>query len=34
VAQATFTVTNDSTDAVQLDYQLSTRDPDTGAASH
>jgi hypothetical protein len=32
-AQATFTVTNDSTDAVQLDYQLSTRDPDTGAAS-
>jgi len=32
-AQATFTLTNDSTDAVQLDYLLSTRDPDTGAAS-
>lgn len=31
--QATFSVTNDSTDAVQLDYQLTTRDPDTGGPS-
>jgi hypothetical protein len=31
--EATFTVTNDSTDAILLSYEITTRDADTGGAS-